>query len=482
MAWVTSRSRTSRPLTKKYCMSACERENAGRAIQPCSLSPLCSVSIVSAESTKSPPQTRSTRASRAWSSAAPGRLRLALPLCLSSKATSIRASARRLTSSSMWLYSVRSVFRNLRRAGVLKNRSRTSMTVPGGVANGSMSPALPPSHSMRMPDSAPSGREPSDSRDTEAMLASASPRKPRLATASRSSSEAILLVACGCSASAISSPGMPPPSSVMRIRRSPPPSISIRIRRAPASRLFSASSLTTEAGRSMTSPAAIWLTRCAGRPRMGMRLADGFVGQHQALDRLAADDVALDDFLEVVFVDVGVPDSIRIDDQHRPQFATVQAAGGVGARAAGAGQPQFLEAFLGPVAQLGRAALGARRPVGALGALVGAEEQVPFVIHVIFAESLPGETVNQIDGGQVVGRLATRLHLGVVTHQETGLERQRVVDGDGQRGLVLQKGIGTAAFDQRTVGQLGGFRYLKPVVGAAAGNQVGLGLAGIADF
>src|SRR5436189_4150146 len=37
------------------------------------------------------------------------------------------------------------------------------------------------------------------------------------------------------------------------------------MRRAPASIAFSTSSLTTEAGRSTTSPAAIWLARSAGK-------------------------------------------------------------------------------------------------------------------------------------------------------------------------------------------------------------------------
>jgi hypothetical protein len=48
-------------------------------------------------------------------------------------------------------------------------------------------------------------REISDNRDTEAMLGSASPRNPKVATLSRSSSEAILLVAWRASARAISS-------------------------------------------------------------------------------------------------------------------------------------------------------------------------------------------------------------------------------------------------------------------------------------
>src|SRR5271154_6991848 len=52
---------------------------------------------------------------------------------------------------------------------------------------------------------------------------------------------------------------MPQPSSITRIRRLPPDSVSIRIERAPASSAFSSSSFTTEAGRSTTSPAAIFL-------------------------------------------------------------------------------------------------------------------------------------------------------------------------------------------------------------------------------
>src|SRR6185312_4014061 len=107
-----------------------------------------------------------------------------------------------------------------------------------------------------------------DSRETEAIDANASPRKPMLATCVRSSKLAILLVACGASASSNSSAGIPAPSSRTRIRRMPPCSTSMSMRCAPASRLFSANSFTTDAGRSMTSPAAIWLTSSGGSGRM----------------------------------------------------------------------------------------------------------------------------------------------------------------------------------------------------------------------
>ena len=67
------------------------------------------------------------------------------------------------------------------------------------------------------------------------------------------------------------------PSSVTRIRRRPPPSVTISIRVAPASSAFSTSSLTTLAGRSTTSPAAMRLTSGFGK------LADG----HGAWPRFA---------------------------------------------------------------------------------------------------------------------------------------------------------------------------------------------------
>jgi len=52
------------------------------------------------------------------------------------------------------------------------------------------------------------------------------------------------------------------------MRPRPPPVISTRMRVAPASRLFSTSSLTTLAGFSITSPAAIWLMVLSERIRM----------------------------------------------------------------------------------------------------------------------------------------------------------------------------------------------------------------------
>src|SRR5947209_1255008 len=106
---------------------------------------------------------------------------------------------------------------------------------------------------------APAARLARATRATDAILASASPRNP---------SEAILLVAWRAKAIGRSSFSMPEPLSPTRICLMPPSASATLISVAPASRLFSRSSFSTEAGRSTTSPAAIWLMRASGSGRM----------------------------------------------------------------------------------------------------------------------------------------------------------------------------------------------------------------------
>lgn len=79
-------------------------------------------------------------------------------------------------------------------------------------------------------------------------------------------------------ASMASSRSRPVPLSLMRIRERPPFSISTVIRSLPASMLFSTSSLTTDAGRCTTSPAAIWLERISGRIRILLMKPYSFPG------------------------------------------------------------------------------------------------------------------------------------------------------------------------------------------------------------
>jgi hypothetical protein len=107
--------------------------------------------------------------------------------------------------------------------------------------------------------------------DTEAMAASASPRKPMVAPASRSCSEADL--AGGVAPQRHRQLFARNAAAVVlhQISRTPPASSRTVTWVAPASSALSTSSRTTEAGRSTTSPAAIWLISSSGRSRMGRR-------------------------------------------------------------------------------------------------------------------------------------------------------------------------------------------------------------------
>ena len=129
---------------------------------------------------------------------------------------------------------------------------------PAGVTEGAMSR---PSTCTCQPSASPSTLLARVSRDTELIAARASPRNPRVPMASRSSSPRILLVAWRDRARGRSSRSMPLPLSRTRTSFTPPCSTSTVMDSDPASSAFSSSSFNTEAGRSTTSPAAIWLAR-----------------------------------------------------------------------------------------------------------------------------------------------------------------------------------------------------------------------------
>ncbi len=175
-----------------------------------------------------------------------------------------------------WASSVASLLRNLRRAGVLKKSSFTSTVVPVARAAGRNSPVRP---SSRKALASPAVRDSRLNSATDEMAARASPRKPIVPTDSRSASEAILLVAWRLSADGSSSRGMPLPSSSTEISRTPPASSRTVTCVAPASSALSTSSRTTEAGRSTTSPAAIWLISSSGSSRIGRREGAGTAGR-----------------------------------------------------------------------------------------------------------------------------------------------------------------------------------------------------------
>ena len=152
-------------------------------------------------------------------------------------------------------------FMNFIRAGVLKNRSRTTMVVPTGQPAASQDRSLPPSKDRWEPSRSSRVRVSSSTRLTAAVAARASPRKPRVPMAARSSWVRSLEVAWRRKAVRASSRLMPQPSSLTRRKLMPPFCSSTVTVLAPASMAFSTSSFTTEAGRSTTSPAAIRLAR-----------------------------------------------------------------------------------------------------------------------------------------------------------------------------------------------------------------------------
>ncbi len=132
--------------------------------------------------------------------------------------------------------------------------------VPGVMASASSRRPASRSCATPWPSSISRVRDSTVMRETEAIEGRASPRKPKVWMFSRSVRSWILLVACRSSATFSSSGVMPQPSSEMAISPMPPRRTDTSTRVAPASSAFSTSSLTIDAGRSTTSPAAIMST------------------------------------------------------------------------------------------------------------------------------------------------------------------------------------------------------------------------------
>ena len=118
----------------------------------------------------------------------------------------------------MWLNSVFSVRKNLRLAGVLKNKSLTSIVVPSGWATGFTCTSISrPCANACHAASCALGFELSVKRDTELIDASASPLNPKEQMFSKSSSDLSLLVAWRESAKVSSFLPIPEPLSRIRI-------------------------------------------------------------------------------------------------------------------------------------------------------------------------------------------------------------------------------------------------------------------------
>ena len=243
-----------RPFTKRICSALVARLTPGRPIYPFSLIPPSSTSKGRTEDFHSFPKTAvslSSSPDRALScqKTAPSRLRTQL--------TSGRAKAVRRIPCSICPHSVSSVRRNFLRPGTWAKSCFTSILVPFGQPVWPARMIFPPSITTSVPSNESASFVFSVNRLTEAMLGSASPRKPNVRIPNRSAASRILLVACRSKANSASSGPIPWPSSVTRIRDRPPRSTLTSTFLAPASREFSTNSFTTDAGRSTTSPAAI---------------------------------------------------------------------------------------------------------------------------------------------------------------------------------------------------------------------------------
>ena len=264
-------------MTKKNCITAAPREYVGSAAYPVKRNPSLSVSIASAFSAKSWPKIRARRPCKALNksplSGSTRNIRRVSPCDTSRRANPIEGSAiarRLITSLTAWV-SARSVRMNLSRAGVAKNKSRNSTTVPAFRAAGFTSDIAPPESEIWAPSN-PAARDVIVKRPTAPSDGRASPRNPKLFMFKRSV-PSIFEVACRDKANGKSSADMPHPSSVTRINVLPPSAISTEMRRAPASIAFSTSSFTADAGRSTTSPAAIRLIAASSSCRMTGRVS-----------------------------------------------------------------------------------------------------------------------------------------------------------------------------------------------------------------
>ena len=109
------------------------------------------------------------------------------------------------------------------------------------------------------------------------------------------------------------------------------------------------------------------------RARLGV---EALVGEAQALDGAAGDEVLVDDFGGVFQADVAIPDGLGVDHDGGAVLALIEAAGLVDADARG--EAGGLGKLLDGRVELGLAVGVARGARGILGAGIGADKDVAF--------------------------------------------------------------------------------------------------------
>jgi hypothetical protein len=107
--------------------------------------------------------------------------------------------------------------------------------------------------------------------------------------------------------------------------------------------------------------------------------------QLQALDNAPLFQMDIEDFVDVGLIDIGVPDTFRVDHQHRPLVAAIHAARAVDAAFPFAVEVGLFDFFLEVVAH-GLSTCRATAS-GAIVALVGAEKHVVLEIRVSHQKS-----------------------------------------------------------------------------------------------
>jgi hypothetical protein len=98
----------------------------------------------------------------------------------------------------------------------------------------------------------------------------------------------------------------------------------------------------------------------------------------QSIDDLAADDMGVDDFIDVFIIDKGVPGSLRINHHYRAFFAAFQTTRLVDANLAVTGQTELFDTFFGMFLRRLRAFVGAAGTFAGL-TLVQAKKHVVLV-------------------------------------------------------------------------------------------------------
>jgi hypothetical protein len=102
-------------------------------------------------------------------------------------------------------------------------------------------------------------------------------------------------------------------------------------------------------------------------------------GQLKPLNNLSADKMGLDNFLDVLFVDRGVPNTFRVDHENRAKFASVKASRLVNPNRASALKPECFNPRLGKALQCLCTLSRTTRPAGI--ALIETKKHMMAVEH-----------------------------------------------------------------------------------------------------